>query len=108
MSEQNLLPDDEARPAKSGTQTGKDAPAWLWPLFAFIAGVAVTVAMLSPSIATPDYDRGHKAGYAIGKKENAEVSYDVNARVREAMFSGIQMGYAACQRGEPMPVDLAK
>jgi hypothetical protein len=30
MSEQNLLPDDETRPAKAGTQTGKDGSVARW------------------------------------------------------------------------------
>jgi hypothetical protein len=90
MSEQNLLPDDETRPAKPGTQTGNsvddsvaaifsrprnDAPWWVLPLLTFFAGVAIPGAALVGVNATPDYQRGVAAGYAIGRADAAmEIS----------------------------------
>jgi hypothetical protein len=77
-NQQNRDPGSGDDPERS--QDKKDAsPAWLWPVFSFVAGVAVSFAMLSSSILTPDYQRGHKDGYQTGLKDKLWVVGDNEA-----------------------------
>lgn len=41
-------------------------PRWLVPVFAFIAGVAVTAGVLVPARTPTDYQSGYNAGYDAG------------------------------------------
>jgi hypothetical protein len=42
-------------------------------VFAFVAGAALTSALLVPNIATPDYQRGHRAGYDAGFQDGISL-----------------------------------
>jgi hypothetical protein len=42
-------------------------------VFAFVAGVALTAAVLNPNIATTDYQRGHRAGYDAGFQDGVSL-----------------------------------
>lgn len=78
------------------------APAWLVPVFAFILGAVVSAAALQPSIATPDYQRGYAEGMKVGF---SEASRNAEQDARQALHSGIALGYEAHRRGEPMPTN---
>src|SRR5262249_6056597 len=43
-----------------------DAPWWVLPILTFFSGAAITASVLLPAISTPDYQRGHAAGYTAG------------------------------------------
>lgn len=43
-----------------------DAPWWVLPVFSFIAGGATAATVLLPDATTPDFQRGHAAGYEQG------------------------------------------
>ena len=46
-----------------------DAPWWVLPILTFITGIALTAAVLMPSVSTPEYKRGHADGYDQGMSE---------------------------------------
>jgi hypothetical protein len=73
----------------------KAAPWWVLPVLAFIVGVAVTAALLKPAVATPDYQRGHKEGFAMGQKnEAAKVRADLALAFEEGVREGRKLAAA--------------
>lgn len=50
-----------------------DAPWWVLPILTFLTGIALTAAVLMPSVSTPDYKRGHSEGYAAAVADNEEL-----------------------------------
>jgi hypothetical protein len=101
----HILLDDAGENLPARPQRGNEEASisLLAPIMAFAIGFAVGGASFTPLI-SEDYLRGHAEGYQAGHTERAESVYESNARVREAMFSGVKMGYSAAQRGEPMPL----
>lgn len=80
------LPDSlETRPETE--QGGKsDAPTWLFPVFAFVAGFMVAMALFRPTFG-PEYQRGHAEGFASGRKVH-------ESELRATFESGVKAGRA--------------
>lgn len=78
-----------------------DAPWWVLPILTFVTGVAITAAVLMPSVSAPEYTRGHADGYKAG---HDDANRDASNREQLAIYSGAIAGYQAAQRGEPLPV----
>lgn len=72
---------------------------WVPYVLSGILGFALGAAVFMPVI-TPEYQRGHADGYKAGFQE-ASKGAEKDRQI--AMWNGSLAGYAAAQRGEPLP-----
>ena len=60
------------------TQKTEAVPTWLVVVLSAIIGGAVVAGAMAPMNMTPDYQRGHRDGYSMGKAEADKEVIDLN------------------------------
>lgn len=67
----------------------RNLPQWMLSVLSFIAGATVTAGLLYPINSTPDYARGHSAGYVVGLEDGKAKACEDSA----AYHLGYQDGF---------------